>query len=437
MPLDDPLVRSRRVVAAFSALAIVVTLLADSVSVASSRFNRLDLLYYGRYTEAVCMPALVIGAGWMLTGRAKRVVQACALVGIGIVVAAIAVPVLVPTRPANATLEGINVVGVYAIRLAFGVKSMTLTLVIAALVGTAVVLGTRLWNRVVGVAVLVVVLAAGSLAIHRRFERDSKVRATEGVLGHVVSRLGGYGVPTGCIGFDRDADGVRELEQLQLPLPVAGDAVPEPRRPVAKSVRTADDLERADVRHHASVGASLSRSRTTCRCRCGSTSPRSPPRCATRATGSGLFFPGSPCAPLPSDADPRRADGLGAEPRLDPGRPRRVAARDRRRAPGCGRALVGDARAIAKVSGCGRVEIATSVSDAHGKVVYRHTIPTPRSLLPGEREHVVSGVVAPGGAAPKLTAGGPYTLKVILVQEGVRFFGGTDQQGVSIPLGSG
>ena len=430
---SDPLAQSRRALAVFATIALGVTLVADSLSVASSRFDRLDLLYYGRYSEAVCMPALVIGAGWALTsGTPRRVARASALVGFGVVVAAIAAPLLARAQPANSTLEGINVMGVYAIRLAFGVKSMTVTLLLAAAVGTACVLLACLWNRAVGSILIIVLLGAGSLTIHRQFERDARVRATEGVLGHVVSRLGGYGVPTTCIGFDPVATGFvlwnsynyRFLlpstrfqnldDQPQKPcgpLTISSGLQFGTTHPSARLVAIENDAPMSLWLDLAALPAGL----------------------RNHVTESGLYFPRSTCVPLPAGSY-RATLGVSVERHGDV-----LADLDALRLSidvvhaGAGAPWLGS-RAVADVSGCGRVEIATSVTDRHGKVVYKHTIPTPRTLMPGEREHIVAGVVGPGTPAPRLTAGGPYTLKVILVQDGVRFFGGHDQQGVSIRL---
>ena len=431
----DPLTQSRRAVAVFASLALVVTFLADSLSVASSRFNRLDLLYYGRYTEAVCMPVLVVGAGWALSIRTpRRVALAGALAGLGVVVAAIAAPVLVPTRPANSTLEGINVIGVYAIRVALDVKSMTRTLLIAAALGTACVLVASLWNRVAGSMLLVVLLGAGSIAIHRQFERDARVRATEGVLGHVVSRLGHYGVPTGCIGFDRAATGfvVWNSYNYRFLLPSTrfqdvDDRPQQPCGPLTISSGLEFGAKHPSVRlvaieNDAPMSLWLDLSAL-------------PAALRAHVTKSGLYFPGSTCRALPADA--YRA-GLRVEVQQPEDVLEHLDAVQLTidvEHQGAGAPWLGT-RAIGDVSGCGRVEIAASIIGSHGQVVYKRTIPTPRSLMPGEHEHVVAGVVAPGAQAPTL-GGGPFTLKVILVQEGVRFFGGVDQQGVSVPLDAG
>jgi len=154
-----------------------------------------------------------------------------------------------------------------------------------------------------------------------------------------------------------------------------------------------------------------------------------------RVKDAGLYFPGSTCRALPDDA--YRAD-LRVSARQPDDVLENLAALQLTidlSHEGGGAPWLGT-RAIGEVSGCGRVEIATAVTDGQGKVVYKHTIPTPRTLLPGEREHIVAGVVAPGAKPPALTGGGPYTLNVMLVQQGVRFFGGDRQQGVSIPLGA-
>jgi hypothetical protein len=432
----NSLTASRRAVAVFASLAVIVTLVADAASVASSQFSRLDLLYYGRYTEAVCMPMLVIGAARMLSARvARRAAVASALVGLGVVVAAITVPLLVSKRPANSTLEGINVMGVYAIRLTFDVKSMTLTLLVAAAVGTAVVLLAVLWNRAVGSIALVALLAASSFAIHSQFEHDSKVRATEGVLGHVVSRLGSYGVPTTCVSLDEAATGFSRWHSYNYRFLLPSTRFQLLDKPPA--------LPCGPLTISTGLGFGTAHP-TTRLVAIENNTPMSlwidlsslPGAVRERAVRAGLFFPGSPCRRLPADA--YRA-GLSVVVQhhgrslsdLDALRLSIDIAHDGGGAPWLG------TRAIAKVSGCGRVEIATSVIDGRGKVVYKHTIATPRSLLPGERAHVVSGIVGPDAPVPSLTSGGPYTLNVVLVQEGVRFFGGADQQGVSIPLGRG
>ena len=430
---SDPLTQRRRAVAVFATLALAVTFVGDVLSVASSRFTRLDLLYYGRYTEAVCMPALVIGAGWALSSRApRRVALAGALAGLGVVVAAIAAPVLVPTRPGNTTLQGINVMGVYPIRLAFDVKSMTLTLVIAAVIGTACVLLASLWNRAVGAIVLVALLGAGSIAIHRRFERDARVRATEGVLAHVVDRLGDDGVPTACIGLDRSATGFALWNSYNYrfllpssrfqnldegkgepcgPLTISSGLGFGAAHPSARLVAVENDAPMSLWLDLSALPAGL----------------------RERVTQRGLYFPGSTCRALPDDAYRAGLHVSAEQPddvleHLDALRLTIDVVHEGAGAPWLG------TRAIAQAGGCGRVEIATTVTDARGKVVYKHTIPTARTLMPGEREHIVAGVVAPGTPPPTLGAGGPFTLNVVLVQQGVRFFGGEHDQGVSIPL---
>jgi hypothetical protein len=431
----DPLTQSRHAAAVFATVALGVTFVADALAVASSRFTRLDLLYYGRYTEAVCMPALVIGAGWALSIRApRRVVLAVGLAGAGVVAAAIAAPVLVPTRPANSTLAGINVIGVYPIRIAFDVTSMTLTLLIAAALGTACMLLAGLGRRVVGSILLVVLLGTGSIVIHRQLERDARVRATEGVLAHVVERLGGYGVPTACIGLDRLATGFAlwNSYNYRFLLPETrfqnlDERSHEPCGPMTISSRLEFGVSHPSARLVAiendapmSLWLDLSALPTGLR---------------DRVTAAGLYFPGSTCRALPADA-------YRADLRVSARQPDDVLENldalqltiDVAHA-GAGAPWLGT-RAIGEVSGCGRVEIATTVTDGSGKVVYEHTIPTPRTLMPGERERIVAGVVARGARPPALAAGGRFTLNVQLVQQGVRFFGGDRQQGVSIPLGA-
>jgi len=306
--------------------------------------------------------------------------------------------------------------------------------VIAAALGTACVLVASLWMRVVGSMLLVVLLGAGSIAIHRQFERDARVRATEGVLGHVVSRLAGYGVPTGCIGFDRAAKGfmVWNSYNYRFLLPATRFENLDDRPQLPCGPLTISSGLEFGAKHRSARLVAIEND-----------TPMSlwlnlsalPPALREHVTRSGLYFPGSTCHALPPDA-------YRAALRVEVRQPENVLAHlDGVRLTidvehrGAGAPWLGS-RAVGEVSGCGRVEIAALIIDRHGRVAYKRTIPTPRSLMPGEDEHVVAGVVAPGAPAPTLR-GGPFTLKVILVQEGVRFFGGVDQKGVSVPLCSG
>jgi hypothetical protein len=146
-----------------------------------------------------------------------------------------------------------------------------------------------------------------------------------------------------------------------------------------------------------------------------------------------LYFPGSPCVALPTDAyraSLKASVQRGGSIDLSALNLSVDVRHDGRGSPWLG------SHAVASVGGCGRVEIEADVEDATGAVVFKRTIQTPRSLLPGQAWHVDSALGAPDLTPPVLAPGHTYRLVVRLVHQGVQYFGGADGTGVTIPLGS-
>jgi hypothetical protein len=91
--------------------------------------------------------------------------------------------------------------------------------------------------------------------------------------------------------------------------------------------------------------------------------------------------------------------------------------------------------AITNDAGCGRVEVQVSVEDDNGQVVTQRTVPTPAGLFPGQSWHLHPRIVDAKTTAV-LAPGHHFRLRVQLVQDGVRKFGGPDGDGVTVPLGA-
>ncbi|GIU88835.1 MAG: hypothetical protein KatS3mg009_3350 [Acidimicrobiia bacterium] len=91
----------RRAAGGFAALAVVLTLVADAVTLDAGAVPRpIHYVYYGRYTEAVALPAVVIGTGWLLDRArdGRRLLGAGLLLTAGLVVSTALAHVLVPPR---------------------------------------------------------------------------------------------------------------------------------------------------------------------------------------------------------------------------------------------------------------------------------------------------------------------------------------------------
>lgn len=438
---ESELALVRRGVSAFALFAVVGTVIADAAAVAGvPMLPRLDYFYYGRYAEAVAMPGLVIGASWLLTTACsprgilrRRALVAALLTGSAIAVMAVLAREIASYRPLDSTVNSVNLLGLFAIREQLNVATVTKQLFVGAGIVAIVLLLVSYRARVFAL-LPVIVLGGASLVVHDQYLRhDSRIRATQNVLAHAIETLGANGVPTSCVDMERPIGSFWHLGNDQFLLPKTsflrlskGATASCPlvissqmglewgaAHPSARLVTMENDVAMSlwiDLDHVS-------------------------PAVRDRLARAGLYFPGSPCAALPTDA--YRAS-LAASAQQRGTRPVDLSAlrlsvdvrHDGRGSPWLG------SRAAASIGGCGRVEIEADVEDAAGAVVFKRTIQTPRSLLPGEAWHLGSALGGPDLTPPVLSPGHTYRLVVRLVQQGVRYFGGADGAGVTIPLRS-
>jgi hypothetical protein len=207
--IDDAARRVRRCVGAFAFAAPAITLVASAAGFATNpRRPQVDAWYYGRYTEAVAMPALAIGAAWLLSASPRyRAARAALLAGAAIAVAAIAVPLFDAGIPDESHLNRLNIVGLLPIQDVFHHPTLTVQLLVGAAIAVAVgtLISVRGW--IFG-PVAVALLASGALVIHSRYiEPGSVARARQNALADAVRVLEEHGVSTACIRLDRSGAG--------------------------------------------------------------------------------------------------------------------------------------------------------------------------------------------------------------------------------------
>jgi hypothetical protein len=438
---ESELASVRRGVSVFALVALLGTVISDAGAVAGvPHLARLDYLYYGRYAEGVSMPMLVIGASWLLTTACKarrmavrRMLAPALLTGSAIAVMTVLARLVASYRPLDSTLNPVNVLGLFAIHAQLDVATVTKQLLVGAVIVAVMLLLVSYRVRVFAL-VPVLVLGGASLVAHDRYLRPgARVRATQGVLAHAIETLGANGVPTSCVGIDTGAPNLSfwRLGNYEFLQPKT--------RFVGLNKGAAADCHALVISTEMVWGATHRSARLVS---VENDAPMSlwvdldelSPAVRDRLTRAGLYFPGSPCVALPADAYRASLDvsmAHNASPvDLSALRLSVDVTREGRGSPWLGM------HALARADGCGRVGVDATVEDETGVVVYKRVIDTPRSLLPGEAWHLHSALTDRAVAAPRLAPGHSYRLVLRLVQQSVRYFGGADGRGVTVPLGS-
>ncbi|MDQ1449745.1 MAG: hypothetical protein QOC79_2716 [Actinomycetota bacterium] len=420
--IDDAARRVRRCVGAFAFAAPVVTLVASAGSLATNpHSSRIDYWYYGRYTEAVAMPALAIGAAWLLSASPRfRVARAALLAGAAIAVAAIAVPVLDAGIPDESHLNRVNIVGLLPIQYVFHHRSLTFQLLLGAAI--AVALGTLISVRawIFGL-VTVVLLASSALLIHARYlEPGSVARARQNALADAVRVLKEYGVSAACIELDRHGTDYSTWNEFnyRFLLPSSRFEMSDGDTAVncGPLVITADPGYRA-----AHTDARLVSVENDAPMSLWIDLAALPDSTLAAVTKAGLYFPASPCAPLPGIAYKAGVRVSVSYSGVAHSLSSVNLAIDLSNRVGGAPWLASSTGARSKA--CGRVSLAATVTDARGKAVYRRRIMLPKTVMPGETVHLKTALVASPRVDPRLDEPRTRALRLELVQEGVRFFG--------------
>jgi hypothetical protein len=204
--LDDRDLVARRSVALFAVSSLVVTAIADAARVTGiAAFDRTDQLYFGRYNEVVALPALVIGASWLLSrprARARSALALAAGVGGGLFGALLAVPLLA-RRPRH----GVVAAGVPAwvpIHRLLGIDALRTALLVGAGIAFVALLLLAWQPRRSAPAVVIVVAVAVALGSFRDLEASSTASFHREKIVHAIPALARLGVPTRCIELDRE-----------------------------------------------------------------------------------------------------------------------------------------------------------------------------------------------------------------------------------------
>jgi hypothetical protein len=238
----DPARRVHRCVGAFAFAAPVVTLVASAGGFASHGVVKsLDFWYYGRYTEAVAMPALAIGAAWLLSATPRiRVARGVVIAGAAIALVAIAVPVLDNQRSGESSINRLNVLGLLTIHSVFRAPTITYQLLLGA--AFAVSLGLLMaWRAWIFGLFTVALLAASALHIQASYLAPaSAARKRQTALADAVRVLEDNGVSADCI--------EPVLERIQLPLPPRIESLRDPRARANHRLRPAHHLVEPELR---------------------------------------------------------------------------------------------------------------------------------------------------------------------------------------------
>ena len=147
-----------------------------------------------------------------------------------------------------------------------------------------------------------------------------------------------------------------------------------------------------------------------------------------------MYIPGAVCTPFPDDVY-RATINASADSRLSPSsdlRDIRVTLTVKHDGAG---APWPSSYEMTDTTGCGHVEVVLTVENERGETVAEQVVRTPSVLFPGETWHLDSPLAA-GPTKPELAAGHRYRMRARLVHQGVRYFGGPDGSGVTVPLGS-
>ncbi|HTK15473.1 MAG TPA: hypothetical protein VL769_03695 [Acidimicrobiia bacterium] len=420
--IDDAARRVRRCVGAFAFAAPVVTLVASAGAFATNPHRpQIDSWYYGRYTEAVAMPALAIGAAWLLSTSPRfRVARAALSAGASIAVAAIAVPVLDAGIPDESHLNRLNIVGLLPIQYAFHHPTLTFQLLLGAAI--AVALGTLISVRAwVFGSVTVVLLASSALVIHSRYiEPGSVARARQNALADAVRVLEEHGVSAACIRLDRSGANYSTWNEFNYRFLLASS-----RFEISdghNAVNCGPLVISADPDYGAAHnGARLVSVENDAPMSLWIDLAALPDSTLASVTKAGLYFPASPCVPLPGRAYKALVRVLVSYSGFGHGLSSVNLAIDLSNRVGGAPWLAASTGARSKA--CGRVSLAATVTDARGTTVYRRRILLPKTVMPGESVHLKTALVASPRADPTLDEPRTRVLRLELVQEGVRFFG--------------
>jgi hypothetical protein len=421
--IDDPMRRVRRCVGVFVFAAPVLTLVISAGGIAT-RVNaaQIDLWYYGRYIDAVAMPALAVGAGWVLSTPSRiRVARAVVITGAVIALSAILVPVLDNSRPDESHFNRLNIIALIPIQQAFDHPTLTYQLLIGAAI--ALVLGlliaTRAW--VFGL-VTVAVFASAGLFIHARYIHPNSVAsARQNALADAVQVLRAHGVSVDCIVVDHRSRTFMYWNEYNYRFLLASSRFEAIRGSGSEDVDcgplvitsnlqygdTRPDVRLVSIENDAPMQLWINLAQLT-------------PDARDDLTRAGLFFSGSPCDRMPKDAYKAEfsASVSGVKKPLDLESLELDADVGH---IGNGSPWLGSRASTG--SSCGHVVVALTMTDDHGDVVYRNTIGLPRTLFPGQGVHVHAKVAADTGTVPTLHAGHTYKLYARLEQRGVRYVG--------------
>jgi hypothetical protein len=439
------LARVRRSVSVFALIALVGTILANATAVAGTPvLARLDFVYYGRYSEAVAMPTIVIGVSWLLatalSRRAedvRRVFAASAAAGLSIAVMALFTKVLATQRPPDSTVNPSAIIAYFPVRrwltdLGVDAPSVTKGLLLGSAVVT-VMLVLIAWRARWFAVIPIVVLAAASVQVHDAYLRPgSRFRGSQGVIAGAIAELGAHGIPIACVDYSLPLTTFWFFGNYQFLLPKTDfvlpppEELPDPSCPLVITSATdwlaghpTDRL--VAMENHEQLGLFLRTSLLTA-------------AQTARAERDGLYIPGAVCAPLPADAYRSTIDATADERLRASSDLRDIGVALTVKHDGAG-APWPSSYALTDPAGCGRVEVALSVENERGETVAVRTVPTPSALFPGETWHLRAPLAA-GPTKPQLATGHQYRLRARLVQRGVRDFGGPAGEGVTVPLGS-
>jgi hypothetical protein len=395
---------ARRSVAMFALASVAVTAVADAARVTGiAAFDRTDHLYFGRYNEVVALPALVIGASWLLSRRdAARAFRVAAGVGAGIFVARLAVPVLV-RRPHHGVVSAAVPAWVPIHRL-LHVDTLGAAVLIGAAIATVALLLIAWRPRVFAVVVLLVVALAVAVGQFGDLEASSARSLDRATVVHAIQLLQRYGVPTQCVELDRETVATSENfeynDRFLLPKTRFLGTYGPPRTGCGPLVLGTGLAYGA---HH--PAARLVAAETDSDWLLWLDESRLPARTRAAVARAGLAGAPDPCTAMPATAYDARIDATVAATEL------RVSVHH----IGAGAPWLGTPVDL-RADRCGQVDVVASVLDAHGHTIDRHTIPLPHSVLPGEAVDLRTAL------ADTPRRGPGDTVHIALVQEGIRSF---------------
>jgi hypothetical protein len=209
-------------VSMFALPTIVATVVLGAIGAVPFDWYRFDLLFYGRYTDGVVLPLLVIGAtaafgAWPVVGR-QRYVVAGAVAGVSIVSAVLADRLYVPLADPRVSWSRINVIALYVYEsradLVHDLFHTRLALVAQLLAGAAVMILALVacaYDRRVAAALVIGVFAYSTWSATDRFVVPaSRELAEQRALVDSVHQLDALGVDVSCVIVDERSNGGRD-----------------------------------------------------------------------------------------------------------------------------------------------------------------------------------------------------------------------------------